>query len=430
MVLDNAIIPMVAAKVKPGDFYIQGNSALYQGICSSYDINKSVDLILLKDTLGSTLDLIGGVSRLAELVDTVPSVANWIGYMQTVLDKSRLRQALAAGEQIISLARSGAPLDDIYKEADAIKGRCNPQTVILFEDCLKETISSVSKTAEEGVDLFMGWQDVDEAIGGLRRKSLYIIGGKTSQGKTSVCVNIVRNNLSSNAGCRILYNGFENLDQFATRLAAVEYGVPLGHFLKPDGNNTEQLSVVKEALSGLSKWNANIRVMNSSSIAQMRAVADEFKPDIVFLDYIQRYLHRYAPESDGRVSYQAAKLASDLQDFAIDRNCAVLAFSQLSRRSEEQRNRKPSINDLKESGDLENTADVIGLLYWPWRDSLDPSKHRPEDYYFLVAKNKLGECGEHLLRLRVDTLRLEDRVTKIAYPAPIVGHGYNVSETP
>lgn len=424
MVLDNTIIPMVAAKVKPGDFYVQGNSALYIGITRSYDANKSVDLILLKDTIGQELDTIGGVARLAELVDTVPSVANWIGYMQTVVDKSRLRQALVAGEQITAMAKGGASLEDIYKEADGIKSRCNPETSISFADCLKDTIASVSKTAEEGVDLFMGWQAVDEAIGGLRRKSLYIIGGKTSQGKTSVCVNIVRSNLSCNSGCRILYNGFENLDQFATRLAAVDSGVPLSAFLRPDSNNAGQMKSVQDALKSLEKWAPNIRVMNSASVAQMRAVADEFKPDVVFLDYIQRYLHRYAPESDGRVSYQAAKLASDLQDFAIDRNCAVFAFSQLSRRSEEQRNRRPSINDLKESGDLENTADVIGLLYWPWRDSLDPSKHRPEDYYFCVAKNKLGECGEHLLRLRVDTLRLEDRVTRIAYPAPIVGHGF------
>src|SRR3990167_2501822 len=94
-------------------------------------------------------------------------------------------------------------------------------------------MASVDRLRKEGIDLKTGFTAVDDCLGGLRRGTLTVIGGKTSQGKTSVCVNIARNNLLSSEKTKILYNGFENIDQFATRLAAIEHNIPLDWFLKP-----------------------------------------------------------------------------------------------------------------------------------------------------------------------------------------------------
>ena len=410
MILDNSIIPKVAAKLGPDGFVSDGHRAVYEGILKVYDEHKACDLILLAEETRDSLRDCGSTGLLASLVQDCPDAGAYESYLSICNQYLRFRVAYFAGQELVRLSGAkGTKLSDLYTVADTVKGRASHTDTLTFQSCIEEAIRGASTLRNEGVDLFTGWGRVDAALGGLRRKTLYVVGGKTSQGKTSVCVNIARNNLTVNVERRVLYNGFENLDQFATRLAAVEYGVPLAHFTKPDACTEPEYERMVAALRGLSKWKDNIKVMNAVSVAEMRAAADEFKPDIIFLDYLQRYLHKFCPESAGRTSYQAGKLVSDLQDLAIDRNAAVFAFSQFGRRSEDSRNRRPTINDLKESGDIENTADVILNLWWPWRDALDPTLN-PEEYHMEIAKNKLGRCEDMVLRIKVDTLELVEMV--------------------
>lgn len=409
MILDNGIIPKVVAKVPTEGLHLGEHRTVYAAIQKVYNEHKTCDLILLRDATRESIPGERGAILLSALVQDCPDASTWESYVGICAHYVKLRAAFNAGMQLVSMSRaSGTDLSELYAIADAVKPVVASDDTTTFKSCIDEAIRGVSSLHDGGVDLFTGWNPMDSALGGIRRRTLYVVGGKTSQGKTSVCVNIAANNLSTDGSKRILYNGFENLDQFCTRLASVEFGVPLAHFTKPADCTPDEYQRMVDALRGLDKWRDSIKVMNGATVAQMRAVSDEFKPDIIFLDYVQRYLHKYCPESAGRTSYQAGKLVSDLQDLAIDRNAAVFAFSQFGRRAEESRNRRPTINDLKESGDIENTADVILNLWWPWRDALDPSLN-PEEYHIEIAKNKLGRCEDIVLRLEVETLKLHER---------------------
>lgn len=403
MILDNSIIPKALARLSPQSFWYTPHKIIYQGIVDAYDKHKAVDLIILREFIGDKLREHGGMAYAATVVDDTPSTDHGIAYAESVATTFRMREAIEAGEKIVHKAREGATIEEIYEIADHIKSRCNPSTYMTWEKCLRESLQAIDSMANEGVMWTTGWSNLDNALGGLRKKLLYVVGGKTSQGKTSVCVNLAKSNLEL-GNARILYNGFENIDQFTVRLAAIDSNVPLRCFLKPSLCTPEELEKVKSALHALDRWKDNIVVLNSQSVNQMKAVCDDFKPDIVFLDYMGRYVNKFSGgESNRHIAH--SRLVSDLQDLAIDKNAAVFAFSQLGRRQEDQRNRKPSINDLKESGDIENTADVVMLLWWAWRDNMDP-RLNPEDYDIILAKNKLGECGSHHLRLSVETLKL------------------------
>jgi replicative DNA helicase len=98
-----------------------------------------------------------------------------------------------------------------------------------------------------------------------------------------------------------------------------------------------------------------------------------------------------------------------MQDLAIEKNCAVFCYSQFSRRTEEQRGRMPQVEDLKESGDIENYSDGIILLWWPWRDTLD-SRKKPNEYKFLIRKNKTGPCLDVDSYINLDTLKISEQM--------------------
>lgn len=386
LVLENWTIPKVAARLEPEAFFLDPHRTVYTSILEVFRDRKVVDLVLLKERLSEgDLQAIGGLPKLASLVEQVPNTHNWRAYADVVEEKWRWRQSLAAAKEIGELGEAGADLKDVYKVADRIKAAAVVSSTLSLNDVIKRASDDIKSIAEGGVDLRFGLRDVDENVGGLRRGLLYVVGAKTSQGKTSFVTNTAYKNLQGNAKARVLFNVFENIDQVPTRMAAIASGVPFGCFVKPDLFGEEDVKKAQKALQDLGQYNDRMIVLNSASIMQMRAICDEFHPDIVVVDYLQRYAHRYGLAQEGRLSHEVGKVVSDLQDLAIEKRCAVICLSQFSRRTEAERNRRPVLNDLKESGDTENYADVILLGWWPWRD--DPSGRKdPQNYNVIIAK--------------------------------------------
>lgn len=406
LIINNDHINAAITKVSVDSFFLGPHRLIWKALERSHKKFGSVDLVILKDELGDDVERIGGMGYVMSLVDNTPH-DDPTSYIAHVLEKQRLREAVTSAQDILHKAASGASADDLYRIADKIKASQKADDKFDLAQCSEATMSNIGAIRREGIDLLTGWRGVDDCIGGIRRGNLYTVGGKTSQGKTSVAVNIAYNNLVSNPTCKILYNGFENIDQFSTRLAAIESGVSLSWFLKPNLISEEEYGRVVEAMEKIKQYKDRVVVMNSASVNQMRAVCDNFHPDIIFVDYLQRYAHRHALAGEGRLSHEIGKVVSDLQDLAIERKSAVFNFSQFSRRSEEQKGRRPIINDLKESGDIENYSDVILLLWWSWRDDLSAKKN-PEDYSILVEKNKLGPCGNFSHKITPDTLAIEN----------------------
>lgn len=407
MIFNNTCISKVAATLEPEAFFGDSNREVYKALLNAWNGKGVVDLVVLKDAIpGAILTRIGGVERIAAYADT-PNPENWGAYLKVVEEKWRLREAYEHSNEIKRLALEGADLEKVWEVADKIKSRKRLQDGgFKLSESIRSAALSLDDLRKAGVDLKVGLNKVDELIGGIRRKMLYIVGAKTSNGKTSFLANIAINILRGKPTAKVLINVFENAEQIPVRMASVLSGVPLNHFLKPDMCTDEEYLIVQEALQALDDYRDRVVIMHGANVQQMRAMCDEFKPDAVFVDYIQRYAHKYSLGAEDRLSHAIGKVASDLQDMAIDKNCAMFVLSQLSRRQEEHRNRKPVVTDLKESGDLENYADCIFLLWWPWRDN--PNGKDPNEFFIVVAKNKLGPCQDEPVKIDVKTLRLSD----------------------
>lgn len=375
-----------------------------------YQKHKSLDLIILHDSLTKEeLKEIGGSGYLASLVSGLPEKPNWDALAANVRAAYKTRRYKDLADRLCSALASGESneaLDAIITSAKDDKADVvnAPNIAVAAENAAR----NVDEIRNVGVDLHFGVSQLDSTLGGIRRKKLYTVGGRTSQGKTTVCANIIQNNLIQNKDAKIYYNGFENIDEIPIRLASINSNVKLETFIKPHEAKEEDYCDALVALEDLKGFEDRLLISFGDSVSQMRQVCKSYRPDIVFVDYIQRLAHKYNLGGSDRLSHAIGKAVSDLQDIAIDYNCAMFCCSQFRRSASEFRGKEPSIEDLKESGDIENESDNIILLWWPWRETLDDKRHIQDQYRFLIRKNKLGPCGDIPSKINLETLKITD----------------------
>lgn len=409
LVLKNEVIDVVSAKVPEEAFYQRANRLIYHAILDAFRERKAVDLVTLKETLGeSAVSEVGGIGYLASIVERVPQTNDPEPYVAIVVERYVQRAVLASAEALKRSVLDKLDGSAIQKAIAEIRSALSKDDSTDITACAEDALKSVSTMRKSGVSLTSGMSAIDECLSGIRPGLLYTIGGKTSHGKTTFAINLAHANLRTNEATKVLYNVFENKDQISTRLASIDSGIPLERFLKPYKISEDEYKGVEKSLVDLAKYTDRIKILDSAPIDKMRAVADEYAPNIIVVDFLQRYAHRHQLSTGGNLSHEIGKVVSDLQDLALEKNAAVFCLSQFSRRPHDTRHRPPEVEDLKESGDIENYSDVIALLYWPWRDSLDDGRHNRNSYKILIRKNKLGPCMDVDVRIDTHTLKLGD----------------------
>ena len=393
-----------------GLIHYEGHRLIGLRLLALWKQYKSVDLILLHDSLNEQeLKEIGGSGYLASLVAGLPDRPSFDALTQSLREAGKRRSYKQLSERLASALSSGestAQLDSIYLSADSSKAE--PVTAPTIAEASEAAAKGLDEIRNKGVNLHFGIRKLDEALGGIRTKKLYTIGGRTSQGKTTVCANIIHENLVNNREAKIYYNGFENVDELPIRLASIHSDVKLSSFIKPHEITEDEYGSTLLALGDLASYKDRLIISFGDSISQMRQVCRSYRPDIVFVDYIQRLAHKYELGSSDRLSHAIGKAVSDLQDIAIDYNCAMFCCSQFKRAASEFRGKEPGIEDLKESGDIENESDNIILLWWPWRETLDDKRYIQNQYRFLVRKNKLGPTADVYSTINLETLKITD----------------------
>ena len=385
------------------------NRIIWSKLKELHDAKMSVDLIVLQSSLSEEdLAAIGGSSSLASLIANLPSKPAITTYYRVVEEAYARRSYKALGERLANEAESSDSVAVLGDLAMSLRSISVTEDVPNIETAAESAIERLAKEHKEGVDLKYGISELDEILGGIKRGKLTTIGGKTSHGKTTVCCNIIWNNLINNDKCRILYSGFENIEDIPIKLAAMDSGLPLDWFVKPHLIDDDKMDKTVLALCKLQQYKDRLLICNGASPAQMRQICRDKRPDIVMLDYVQRCAEKFGSADDQQRRFNVSKITSDLQDIALEFNAAVFNLSQFRRLPEDRKFREPDIGDLKESGDIENYSDNIILLWWPWREQMDDRKWKQEDYRFIIAKNKLGPCmSTTLARINLHTLAIK-----------------------
>lgn len=407
LMLDKDAIIKVADLLKVGDFYKNDHNDIYEAILALYEQREPIDVLSLANRLEeqSRLETVGGSSYLASLVNSVPSASNVAHYAKVVQKKALLRRLITAASEIVEMGY------DESEEVDSILDSAEQKLFAISQKYLKQDfipIKSILETAFNRIDelhkgdhAFRGiptsYIDLDNLLAGLQKSDLIILAARPSVGKTTFALDIARQ-VGVHAKIPVGVFSLEmGSDQLVDRMLAAQAGVDLWRLrtgkLTSEGpnNDFERLS---DAMGVLAQAPIFIDDSGSLNIMEMRTMARRLQAEhnlgLIIIDYLQLMEGR-SRSSDNRVQ-EISEISRGLKQLARELNIPIIALSQLSRAVESRPDQMPKLSDLRESGSIEQDADVVMFLYR--EDRVKPDTPNKNIADVIVAKHRNGPVGK------------------------------------
>jgi replicative DNA helicase len=418
ILLDNQALHSVLEVLGVEDFYSEAHRKIFAAIIELYDRNEPSDLITLSNILKSKnqLDQAGGASYLSSLSDNVPSAANIDHYSKIVKEKSILRNLIGTATDILSKSYSaGTDIDTVLDEAeraifDISENKIRP-AFSPFKDIIKDSVKTIERLYERkelvtGVPT--GFEKIDDITSGLQKADLVIIAGRPSMGKTSLALNIAQY-AALEANIPVAIFSLEmSKEQLALRMLSSEARVDSQRIRRGFLGEADWPRLISAA-GRLSE--AQIFIDDSSVITalEMKAKARRLKSNVdlglIILDYLQ--LMRSGGYRESR-EQEISEISRSLKALAKELNVPVIALSQLNRKLEDRTNKRPQMADLRDSGAIEQDADLIAFIY---RDEVyDKSEENPEKGMaeIIIGKQRNGPTGMVKLAFQDKFARFEN----------------------
>lgn len=407
LMLDKDAIIKVADIARVGDFYKDDHNLIYEAILKLYEDREPIDVLSLANRLEETaqLEKIGGSSYLASLVNTVPSASNVVHYAKVVQKKALLRRLITAASDIVEMGFDESEdvqkvLDEAEQKLFAVSQKYIKQDFIPIKSILEDAFNRIdelhkSDSAFRGVPTH--YPDLDNLLAGLQKSDLLILAARPSVGKTTFALDIARQiGVYSKVPVGI-FSLEMGADQLIDRMLAAQAGVDLWRLrtgkLSSDGpnNDFERLS---DAMGVLSEAPIFIDDSGSLNIMEMRTMARRLQAEhnlgVIIIDYLQLMEGR-SRGGDNRVQ-EISEISRGLKQLARELNIPVIALSQLSRAVESRPDQVPKLSDLRESGSIEQDADVVMFLYR--EDRVKPDTPNKNIVDIIVAKHRNGPVGK------------------------------------
>jgi replicative DNA helicase len=410
LIEQNAVITALEI-LKPEDFYKENHRIIFNQIAEMADKLEAVDLVTLAENLKSAgqLEKIGGAAELARLANFVPTAANVEYYAKIVAEKAVLRRLIAVSTEIAASAYdSQYEVDEILDKAEETifqisQGRTT-QGYVHLKDILVETMEKLEYLASHKgnvVGLSSGFSDLDSITSGFQPSDLIILAARPSVGKTSLGLNIARN-ISIREDCAVAVFSLEmSREQVAQRLLCSESAINSqklrNGFLSDD--EWRRLSI---GLGRLGEAKIFIDDTPGISVMELRAKSRRIKAEhglgLVVVDYLQLMRTRKQENRQQEIS----EISRSLKGLARELDVPIIAMSQLSRAVEQRQDRRPMLSDLRESGAIEQDADVVIFLY------TEPELEQNNLIELIVAKQRNGPTGNAKLFFSREICRFGD----------------------
>lgn len=408
MIVDPQSIAEVATLVKPEFFYIPQHKEIYNAIITMFEINEVIDFVSLLEKLKSnkTYDEAGGKAYLTQLVQTVPSAANVKTYIDILRERYYARALIGAAKSILKdIEENAVSTDKLIESAEQriydIRTGNDKSGLTSIKDIIEqETYDRLSKIADpethdDYVGIPCGIGELDQMITGLNKSDLIILGARPSMGKTSMALNIARN-VAVDTGKTVCFFSLEmSRDQLAQRLLSSESGIDSAK-LRTGDLTADEWTMLTRAGAHLSDTKLYFDQTSDITVPEMKAKLRRMKKvDLVIIDYLG--LMHSARRIENRVQ-EISEITRNLKIMAKEFNIPVIVCSQLSRGTEGKgKSHKPGLADLRDSGSIEQDADIVLFLY---RDAYYNNEKSSEDDMSeesksecIVAKNRHGETG-------------------------------------
>lgn len=417
VLLDREAASRCTEVLRAEDFYREPHRRIYEAVIALTLRNEAVDVITVGEELrhSGQLDAAGGLSYLSDLTASVPATANAPHYARIVAEKALLRDLLRAANEIAEAVFTGTEdADALVDQAEnrifqIAEARRTGRSFVPLKDVLMQAFANLEHLYEhkgEVVGVTTGLTELDKLLTGFHPSELIVLAARPSQGKTTLALNMAT--AAAHRGTGVGFFSLEmSADQLAMRLLCSEAGVP-SERLRSGFLADQDWPNISRALGRLSEVNLYIDDTPNIAIMDLRARARRMKAecgiDLLVVDYLQLMHTRGRTESRQQ---EIAEISRSLKALARELEVPVLALSQLSRAVESRENRRPQLSDLRESGAIEQDADVVMFIYQDPKLSEDPS--RRFEMELIVAKQRNGPTGPVPIIFRRDLGRFGDR---------------------
>lgn len=401
MLFDNEAVLIAFESITGDDFYYPNNGAIFNAMIELFQRSIPVDAVTLKNKLEekALLEQIGGMEYLASLADGYYTSANIKHYVKIIEEKSILRKLIKASTEICTKGyAANEPVDVILDQAEKAiftisQGR-NSSEFAHIHDILVSAVNKIEEiylSKEKITGLPTGFIDFDTKTAGLQPSDLILIAARPSMGKTAFALNIAQNVSVRNNKSTAIFSLEMSKEQLVNRLLCSEAMIDSQKFRTGDLSDNDWTKIV-EALEPLSKSQIYIDDTPGITANEIRAKCRRLKLekglDLIMIDYLQ--LMSGSSKSGSRQE-EISEISRSLKSVAREMQAPVIALSQLSRACETRHDHRPMLSDLRESGAIEQDADVVAFLY---RDEYyNPETEKKNQAEVIIAKQRNGPTG-------------------------------------
>ncbi len=408
MLYPEAMRQTVDAGMSAEDFYLEKHRSIYNVMMAMYENKEKVDTVSLSSKLQDfgIYDKVGGLDYLMQLANATISASNTKEYIQIVRNKSLARKVIKVGEEISNDAYDASlsideMLENVEKKVTEVTRSKTNADFLKGEQVFTDTIKHIQAIQEAGTDITgvkSRFNDLDRKTAGFQKGDLIILAARPSMGKTALALNIAMNSATVTPGAIAIFSLEMPAEQVAIRLLAAKAKIDIQKLRTGKLNDAEwsALNINSQELKNQHFYiddTPGIKV--SEMYAKARKLAQEEGLYMIIVDYIQ--LIQATGKSDSR-QQEVSEISRRLKAMARELNVPVIALSQLSRGVESRQDKRPMLSDLRESGALEQDADLVLFLY---RDAYynheDMGSNDREDVELLIAKHRNGPTGKVLL---------------------------------
>jgi len=404
ILIDSDAIVKIADIITAADFYDERNGRIYEAITQLYEKHSPIDVLTLSDQLKSTgfIDFVGGAAYLTQLTNFVPTAAHVEQYAEIVSQKAMRRRLIQVAQDTVTLSyNEERNLQELIEEAET-------RLFEVSQKHVKQDISSVESVLSESFDRLdelhkdkgklrgipTGFKDLDNILAGLQRSDLFILAARPSMGKTAMSLGLAHS-IALKAKEPVLIFSLEmSKEQLVDRMLATESGVDA--WALRTGNLTDSdFEKIGHAMGSLSEAQIFIDDTPGITVSDLRTKArreSHIRPlGLIIVDYLQLMSGGSRFASDGNRVQEISAISRGLKGIARELNVPLIALSQLSRSVESRTPQIPQLQDLRESGSIEQDADVVAFLYR--EDYYNPESERKNIMDIFIKKHRNGPTG-------------------------------------
>ena len=415
ILIDDEVLANISDKLKPQDFYEKRHETVFSAMFRLYERHRPVDLLTLSDELTKKdeLELVGGSAYLTELTNYVPTAAHAEAYADIIAQKAIRRRLIKAGSDITAMSFDEEKnvqevLEVAETELFSVSDTNVKQDLVSLEQILTESFDRIEELHREKGKLrglTTGWRDLDNMTAGLQRSDLIILAARPAMGKSTLVSNLAYS-LATREQQAVLFFSLEmSKEQLTDRMLAEAAGVDAWNIRT--GNLTDDdFEKLTNAMGEMAEAPIYIDDTPGLSVLEMRTkarrVAHNQPLGLIIVDYLQLMQGTAKSYGDNRVQ-EVSEISRGLKLIARELNVPVVALSQLSRSVESRNPQIPQLADLRESGSIEQDADIVMFIYR--EDYYNPETDRQHITDLIIAKHRNGPTGRIELYFHPERLK-------------------------